>query len=239
MGLLGSIVGGIAGIGQSLIDARNQRRNVDMTNQANMNLAQYQYSKDLEMWNRANEYNSPSAQMARFQQAGLNPNLIYGGSVSGASGNTATSLPKFQAPQLSYNYKSPMNLLTMLSEFQNFNIKQAQTDNLRAIADRNKSLANVERAIQGEKIYKWIQDSAKSGYQMTNENLRMIINNVIADTERDYRNSQILKNQADASRTITDKAIRDIQLNFMKRIGMTDVGRMLSSVLQAASLIKR
>lgn len=29
-------------------------------------------------WNMQNEYNSPSAQMARYKAAGLNPNLIYG-----------------------------------------------------------------------------------------------------------------------------------------------------------------
>lgn len=123
------LIGAIGGIAQSIIDSRTQKRNVDMTNQANMNLAQYQYNKDLEMWNRANEYNSPSAQMARFQQAGLNPNLIYGGSVSGAAGNTATSLPKFQAPQISYDYKSPVNLLMSLNSFQDFSLKQAQIKN--------------------------------------------------------------------------------------------------------------
>jgi len=32
----------------------------------------------LEDWNMQNEYNSPTAQMARFKAAGLNPNLIYG-----------------------------------------------------------------------------------------------------------------------------------------------------------------
>jgi hypothetical protein len=29
-------------------------------------------------WNRVNEYNSPLAQMTRYKEAGLNPNLIYG-----------------------------------------------------------------------------------------------------------------------------------------------------------------
>lgn len=30
------------------------------------------------MWEKTNEYNSPSSQMARFKDAGLNPNLMYG-----------------------------------------------------------------------------------------------------------------------------------------------------------------
>lgn len=33
---------------------------------------------NLDVWNLNNEYNSPTAQMQRYQDAGLNPNLIYG-----------------------------------------------------------------------------------------------------------------------------------------------------------------
>lgn len=33
---------------------------------------------NLKMWNLQNAYNTPSAQMQRFAEAGLNPNLIYG-----------------------------------------------------------------------------------------------------------------------------------------------------------------
>jgi hypothetical protein len=39
---------------------------------------QIQNTDALTNWNRQNEYNSPQAQMRRFKEAGLNPNLIYG-----------------------------------------------------------------------------------------------------------------------------------------------------------------
>lgn len=45
-----------------------------------------------EFWNKQNDYNHPSAQMARLQEAGLNPNLIYGKNASGASGNSASPI---------------------------------------------------------------------------------------------------------------------------------------------------
>ena len=48
------------------------------TNKAQMQLAEYQYEKNLEMWNRQNEYNLPSAQRQRLLDAGLNPALMYG-----------------------------------------------------------------------------------------------------------------------------------------------------------------
>lgn len=55
--------------------------------QNNMNIAQWHRERRaaLEDWHRENVYNSPAAQMQRFQAAGLNPNLIYGQSNTGGS----------------------------------------------------------------------------------------------------------------------------------------------------------
>lgn len=59
---------------------------------SNKKLAQYSFDKNVEMWRLQNEYNSPKNQMARFTEAGLNPNLMYG---KGTPGN-ATTLPQYQ-----------------------------------------------------------------------------------------------------------------------------------------------
>lgn len=93
-----------------------------------MRMAEYAYSKDLEMWNRQNEYNRPEAQMDRLKAAGLNPNLVYGsGSVAG---NTSGQMPKYNAPKMEYKY-SPLDVSQMIGAYQDFAIKQAQTDLLR------------------------------------------------------------------------------------------------------------
>lgn len=69
-------------------------------NSANKNLAQYKYDKDLEMWNRQNNYNTPSAQMQRYAQAGINPNIIAS---QGNAGN-ATGMPEYSSPDMkAYN----------------------------------------------------------------------------------------------------------------------------------------
>lgn len=65
-------------------------------NKANMELAQYQYEKNLEMWNRQNEYNTPAAQVARLREAGLNPVLAMSGGVT----NQASTPPSYDRPQL-------------------------------------------------------------------------------------------------------------------------------------------
>jgi len=78
------------------------------------------------MWHMENAYNDPSAQMDRLKKAGLNPNLVYGGSpgqVAGTAGNLQPQLPiknKFQMP-------NPLDYQMQQSQIKN---TKAQTDNL-------------------------------------------------------------------------------------------------------------
>lgn len=74
----------------------------------------------LDDWNRQNEYNSPAAQMERYKQAGLSPNLIYGQT------NTAPPIRSTEmvAPQI-----DPKNV-DFLSRHLNLKQQQLQTDNL-------------------------------------------------------------------------------------------------------------
>lgn len=147
---IGSVLPVVGPLIQGSVDAGVQRRNVDKTIAANRELAEYQYSKDLEAWNRQNEYNSPAAQMARLQGAGLNPNLIYGTGATGATGQ-ARELPKFQAPTVQYNYDPVVDVPSVISQYQDFAIKQAQTDNLitqNRVLDANANLAVTRRGTE-------------------------------------------------------------------------------------------
>lgn len=114
-------------VASGLIDSNTAKRNTDKTIQANKALAEYQYSRDIEMWNKSNQYNTPAMQMQRFKNAGLNPNLIYG---QGNAGNTASTLPKYQAPTVRYDYKPPIDPQAILSNFQDFTQRSAVIDNL-------------------------------------------------------------------------------------------------------------
>lgn len=77
------------------------------------------------MWNRSNEYNNPSSQMARLKAAGLNPNLVYGsGSVVG---NTAPAqTPKYQMYDTSYRYEAPRfdTAMSVLGQWQDYQYKK-------------------------------------------------------------------------------------------------------------------
>lgn len=63
---------------QQVFGEYNKKDMADYT-QAAYNFLQKQQEQafTLDMWNLTNQYNSPAAQMQRYQDAGLNPNLIY------------------------------------------------------------------------------------------------------------------------------------------------------------------
>ncbi|WNK13892.1 MAG: DNA pilot protein [Microvirus sp.] len=107
----GIATGGLSML-QTGIEARQQRKNIELQNKLNLEQSQLEFDRGKEMFNLSNEYNSPSAQMARYKQAGLNPNLIYG---QGSPGNAPNVLPQYRGAQLSANYKAPINVAGALN----------------------------------------------------------------------------------------------------------------------------
>ena len=123
-----AVISAATQFGNSLLNRQTANLNTKRTLRAQRELAEYGYAKDLEMWNKANEYNSPAAQMQRLKDANLNPNLVYGsGSVAG---NTSTQTPKYQ--QYNREYKQmPVqipDITEVLGKYQDFKMRQAQTD---------------------------------------------------------------------------------------------------------------
>lgn len=128
MSIIGmAAVQGASNIASGVIGNLFQKRNLGMQTQQNKELADYQYSKDLEMWHLQNLYNSPKAQMQRFAEAGLNPNLMYG---KGTSGN-ATVMPKAsQVTAGRHNTKMPNT--DAITAYQNIRQMDANTKNTMA-----------------------------------------------------------------------------------------------------------
>lgn len=83
----GFLVGGPSGavIGSSLGDGVSTLFQQDTAEAS----AKKAFERNLYMWNLNNQYNDPSAQMARLKASGLNSNLVYGsGSVVGNTSNS-------------------------------------------------------------------------------------------------------------------------------------------------------
>lgn len=78
----GAIIAAVAGIISMIISTQANK-------DQNMDLAKFQANANEKYLAQQNEYNSPQAQMERFQAAGLNPHLIYG---QGSPGNQTAPL---------------------------------------------------------------------------------------------------------------------------------------------------
>lgn len=233
-------------VATGLFGQKTAKRNTDKTIQANKELAEYAYDKNLEMWHLQNEYNSPEQQMARFGKAGLNPNLIYG---KGTPGN-ATQLPKYNAPRVDYNYKPPIEQMDQISKFMDIMKVKADTDYVREQAKTQIAETGLKQYDLGVKK----EMREETILRMMNENKKVWAESLISATEQ--RNQATLIDQAiqknakelrklEAEIGKTQKAaltedyrqqIMEVQRNYMKEGGITSLKDLIPLILGAGKL---
>lgn len=153
-----------------------------------------------------NEYNSPLAQMQRFRDAGLNPNLIYGQSTEAApirSSETPAWTPR--APQID------LDAGPTVSAYFDTRLKEAQTDNLRAaitVQDQDALLKAAQTAATIQGTAKTAQDVEQAGrlnpfiLEAAQENIRKIQ----ADTQQTMDNNE--RQKALTASSLTEAAER-------------------------------
>lgn len=113
------------------------------------NAANAQNAQQLAFWNMQNAYNTPKAQMQRFAEAGLNPNLIYSqgnngnagavGSAATGDAGSSTLSKAFSVVSAVYGLKgmkadlankaAQNNLLDTQTEFARQQVRQLRIDN--------------------------------------------------------------------------------------------------------------
>lgn len=134
----------------SSIDKETRRYNREMYDK--------QRADSLADWTMQNDYNHPSAQMARLRAAGLNPNLVYG---NGADA-TATSMPRgteaksWSPPVPRFDVSGP------LMSMYDIRMKEAQTDNLRT----QNTLLQQDGMLKGLMASKLATETARSKFDL-------------------------------------------------------------------------
>lgn len=222
--LIGSGLSAGTGLLNSLFQKRIAKQNTDQTIAENKKLAEYQYSKNLENWNMQNAYNTPEEQMKRFEKAGLNPNLIYDKGTSGIS----SAIAPYQAPTVQKNYK-PLELPETISFWQNFAMKQAQTDNLRAqkeVMDKDIALKTLLRINnENEFRFNWGYPSMVHPSQA----------GLLKDSKySDKWNTELYKTQMQTKGEQQRQELNQYQLDLFK-----NGGKYFTPLLQLLQLIKR
>lgn len=131
-------------VGQTVTNGMFQLLGQGLQNRANKKMwrmerdesryaADLAYQREMELLKYQLDYNSPVNQMARFKDAGLNPNLIYG---QGTPGNmqSAPAVPQHKSPQAP---QVSMMMPMLASMYQDARLKNAQADLLESRTDES------------------------------------------------------------------------------------------------------
>lgn len=175
---------------------------------------------NLDMWNKNNEYNSPTAQLQRMKEAGINPSSLSGNPVASSPVTTSAGSSSQASNSSGASYVAPSlsqsaNMLTALGNYQN---QVAQADktsteskwdkttfekrveildyNTREIASRYN--LNNEQAEQVKELNKWISSRQKAELdlilaQLATEKERTWL--TTAQTSREINESNLLSTE--------------------------------------------
>lgn len=206
------------GLANSLFGRRQSRRNTSDTIAANKELAEYQYSKNLEMWQRQNAYNTPENQMQRFTDAGLNKNLIYG---QGTPGN-AMQQPKYERPETDYSGRLPIQLPEMVSQYQNVGLKDAQ---IKAVKQQTQ-LSGVTTQLKEIEVL----ISSKTIDPRTKKILVNLQQEIVKlgtlELQQEYKKKMLTKADVDLSKSVLDRIFKENRNEFFK-VGITSSDNVL------------
>jgi hypothetical protein len=192
----------VAPVVNSLAQASQNKKN----RQFSEKMYEKQKADSYVAWTAQNEYNSPKAQMSRFQEAGLNPNLIYGQGNSGNSG--AVSTPDVQTPQT----RSPewgnafqgaaQGSLQYMNQIYDIKIKQATYDNL---LSQNTVIENQADLVAAQ--------TANTGASEGWTRFRTGFETDLAGTSGDLRREQLRQMTTNIDNSINENARKEIQLS--------------------------
>lgn len=143
----------LAGIGAGLnmlTGGLSARKQFKYTSQ----LMDKQNQQQIDFWNMNNEYNTPSAQRARLEEAGMNPDLMYGqtqatntAQMPTAANGSAPNVDYGRGPDLLGAYRASMDMQMM-----NAQVSKIQKEN--ALLDERRRMSEISREVELELLAK-------------------------------------------------------------------------------------
>lgn len=223
-----SLIGSIAGsIGQNRNIAKQikaQQEENQKNREYNLMLARQQNQWNLEQWQRQNDYNSPTSQMARLRQAGLNPDLMYG---QGTTGNSVSSPAMTSGAPSEPNDMSAMlsrrsfgqTMQQILNQEQQRRMNEAQIEAIKATAREKNTNANateIESAIAQAREGREVQL-----FGFTLRNTQLLGDKTDAEIKSIFQGIENMKKDADRIISETDKNrayIKDLDNQQIERL---------------------
>ena len=138
---ISSLVSGLGNRAQIKAQAKENQKNREY----NLMLARLQNQWNLAQWQRENDFNSPSAQMARYRAAGLNSDLIYGQQNTSAASPELTSGEPAAVQDMSPMGEMYRSFGNFMQNYMNLEQQKAVIKNLNSNTEKtNEERAGVE-----------------------------------------------------------------------------------------------
>lgn len=231
---VGSIAGGAIAKQGSDAAARASLQATRETNAANLKLAQYQNDWNLAQWNRQNAYNTPAAQRARYEEAGINPYFALGNMSSGnAESLMSADMSNQQSGAEAYHLKAQgsqqlgASISAAANQFFNTQYQQEQTKALQI--QNTENLLSMNKRVQG---LEYDNQAKKMANELYNANMQSLMN-ITKNQEREsyarvaQANLQTVGSQYDiASKAFTNRFILPAQ----RDIAQMTIGKMVSEI---------
>ena len=240
------VVGNFLGNKQAV---KNQQK------QNEFNAAEAQKTRDWQemMWNKNNEYNTPLAQVNRLQEAGLNPNLVYGNgtmqnvSPMATSGAQASSTPFNDsiAARHARNFDAIMRGLQTAITMQELKNKKLEGDNIESNTQKNtaeakESQQRAENLATENKFNLETFDARKIGIELQNQlseqqRLKLYADTQTATKQLDQIDAVISNLQS--STDLNRAQVENIHTNIARTLALLpkEIEQMNASITEALS----
>lgn len=140
----GAVIGGGSSLLGDIFNLFGQSKANREQEAYNTSVMQQQRQWAVQDINNQNAYNSPAQQMARYKEAGLNPNLIYGEGVTASSGNA--DMPR-SVPSPSFSPSNEASSFSNLGSQANSAV-QTYNDLKNSATSRNNTEADTSNKIK-------------------------------------------------------------------------------------------
>lgn len=235
---IGTAISGIAGGALSLAGQKyasdKALEATKETNAANLKLAQFQNDWNIAQWNRQNAYNTPAAQRARYEEAGINPYFALGNIQPGnAQSLLSADMANQQSGADAYNilaqgYQQFGNSVSQaIPQFVNAMYQQEQTKALQI--QNTENLLSMNQRVQG---LKYDNEAKRMSNELYNANMQSLMN-ITKNQEREsyarvaQANLNTVGSQYDvATKAFTNKFILPAQ----RDIAQMTIGKMVADI---------
>lgn len=250
---IGAIITALGSLAGGAVNALQQNRQNRRSQQFALDMYNRQKADNLEFWNMQNDYNSPQAQMKRFQEANLNPNLIYGQGSGGNAGSIQTpdlKMPEFRSSNLGDSISSAAT--NGLNAYFDIQYRKAQLDNARA----QNTVLQEEATLKRAETDRVLTDTEARRFDLDFKNeFRTYNADALRERVRQTRISTDLAISRDARNAATTssnlkEAVSRMETQFLQRqqmrqnmaktkIEMANIRAQTTRVLQGVQLLKQ